>query len=299
MSKSTRQTSSGLAGMVISVRISAIGEFVSEAFQAVSLLGKLIQIFPPMCGRFAFFELLRFLDELRETAFPYVRDEHYRFMPGYNIAPESTITVLLGGDEGQNVLSNAHWGVIPHWAESMPKVRPINARAESLGTKPYFRHMLNRRHCLIPASGFYEWSAERNGSVKNEWSVVRNGSDKSSDTRDASAKQPWFIHRADGRPMALAGLWDRWQPPDPEKPPLASCTIVTTAANRQMRAVHDRMPVILEPESWRLWLEPEKSAAVGLLKPAAEGILELYRVSRKINNPQYIRKDCIEPLADD
>ncbi|MCF8382870.1 MAG: SOS response-associated peptidase [Chlorobium sp.] len=249
-----------------------------------------------MCGRFAFFELLRFLDELRETGFPYERNEHYHFMPGYNIAPESTITVLLG-DEGTNLLSNAHWGLIPHWADSMPKVRPINARAESLGMKPYFRHMLNRRHCLIPASGFYEWSAERNGSDK--CSAERNASDKWREQRNASAKHPWFIHRSDGRPMALAGLWDIWQPPDPEKPPLTSCTIITTAANPQMRAIHDRMPVILEPETWKPWLEPEKDASVELLKPAAEGILELHRVSRKINNPQYIRKDCIEPLADE
>ena len=258
-----------------------------------------------MCGRFGFFELRYFLDVLRQLELPFEKDNHYRFTPGYNIAPESTITVLLG-DEGTNLLSNAHWGVIPHWAESMPKVRPINARAESLGMKPYFRHMLNRRHCLIPASGFYEWSAERNGSDK--WSEQRNAiakssatrdaSDKSSATRDASAKHPWFIHRSDGRPMALAGLWDRWQPPDPEKPPITSCTIITTAANRPMRAIHDRMPVILEPETWRLWLEPEKSSAVGLLNPAAEGILELYRVSTRVNNPQYIRKECIERLEE-
>ncbi len=228
-----------------------------------------------MCGRFGFFELRYFLDVLRQLELPFEKDNHYRFTPGYNIAPESTITVLLG-DEGTNLLSNAHWGVIPHWAESMPKVRPINARAESLGMKPYFRHMLNRRHCLIPASGFYEWSAEQNAKIKH----------------------PWFIHRSDGRPMALAGLWDRWQPPDPEKPPITSCTIITTAANRPMRAIHDRMPVILEPETWRLWLEPEKSAAIGLLKPAAEGILELYRVSTRVNNPQYIRKECIERLEE-
>ncbi len=230
-----------------------------------------------MCGRFGFFELRYFLDRLRQLELPFEENEHYSFMPGYNIAPESTITVLLGED-GSNVLSNAHWGLIPHWAETMPKVRPINARAESINVKPYFRHMFNRRHCLIPASGFYEWSAARDAS-------------------DASVKkQPWYIRRAEGHPMAFAGLWDTWQPPDPERPSVTSCTIITTAANRAMRPIHERMPAILEPETWRLWLEPGKGLAEELLKPAADGILELYRVSTRMNNPQYIRKDCIERL---
>lgn len=227
-----------------------------------------------MCGRFGFFELRYFLDRLRQLELPFEENEHYRFMPGYNIAPESTITVLLG-NEGSNVLSNAHWGLIPHWAKALPKVRPINARAESLGVKPYFRHMLNHRHCLIPASGFYEWSAVRDASVK---------------------KQPWYIHRADGHPMAFAGLWDTWEPTGREKPAVTFCSIITTAANREMRPIHERMPVILEPETWRLWLEPETGFAEELLKPAAEGILELYPVSTRMNNPQYIRKDCIEKL---
>jgi len=227
-----------------------------------------------MCGRFGFFELRYFLDRLRELELPFEENEHYGFMPGYNIAPESTITVLLG-KKGSNVLSNAHWGLIPHWAKALPKVRPINARAESLGVKPYFRHMLNHRHCLIPASGFYEWSDMRDASVK---------------------KQPWYIHRADGHPMAFAGLWDTWEPTGREKPAVTSCTIITTAANREMRPIHERMPVILEPETWRLWLEPETGFAEKLLKPAAEGILELYPVSTRMNNPQYIRKDCIEKL---
>ncbi len=254
-----------------------------------------------MCGRFGFFELRYFLDRLRQLELPFEENEHYGFMPGYNIAPESTITVLLG-NEGSNVLSNAHWGLIPHWAKALPKVRPINARAESLGVKPYFRHMLNHRHCLIPASGFYEWSAVRDASDASDASPkssdMRDASEKqSSDTRNASVKkQPWYIHRADGLPMAFAGLWDTWEPTGREKPAVTSCTIITTAANREMRPIHERMPVILEPETWRLWLEPETGFAEKLLKPAAEGILELYPVSTRMNNPQYIRKDCIEKL---
>jgi len=239
-----------------------------------------------MCGRFGFFELRYFLDQLRQLELPFEEEEHYRFMPGYNIAPDSTITVLLG-DEGVNVLANAHWGLVPHWAETIPKIRPVNARSESLGTKPYFRHMLDRRHCLIPASGFYEWSA------------ARDASPKSSAMRDANVnKQPWYIHRADKRPMALAGLWDRWQPKDERESPLISCTIITTQANAEMQSIHERMPVILEQESWQEWLKANGKAATYLLRPAADGIIESYRVSRKINNPRYIRKDCIEPFND-
>ncbi len=250
-----------------------------------------------MCGRFGFFELRYFLDQLRQLELPFEEEEHYGFMPGYNIAPDNTVTVLLG-DEGVNVLANAHWGLVPHWAETIPKIRPVNARAESLGTKPYFRHMLNRRHCLIPASGFYEWSAARDASPKS--SAMRDASPKSSRMRDASDnKQPWYIHRADKRPMALAGLWDRWQPKDEKKPPLTSCAIITTEANADMQSIHERMPVILEQESWQEWLDADGKAATCLLRPAADGIIESYRVSRKINNPQYIRKDCIEPLNEE
>lgn len=229
-----------------------------------------------MCGRFGFFELRCFLDRLRQLELPFEKDEHYHFMPGYNIAPESTITALLG-DKGVNILANAHWGLVPHWAETMPKVRPINARAESLGVKPYFRHMLNRRHCLIPASGFYEWSEQGN-------------------THSTHPKQPWYIHRADGQPMAFAGLWDIWQPQDPEHAAMTSCTIITTHANRDIVSIHKRMPVIVEPENWKMWLEPGSSTAIDLLRPAAEGVLEFYAVSTRVNNPQYIRKECIEPL---
>ncbi|MBN1278834.1 MAG: SOS response-associated peptidase [Chlorobium sp.] len=242
-----------------------------------------------MCGRFGFFELRYFVDRLRQLELPFEQDKEYRFMPGYNIAPESIITVLIG-EEYANVLRNALWGLIPHWAQSLPKVRPINARSESLDSKPYFRYMLNHRHCLIPASGFYEW----NGKSKNERSCKHEGKQAE---KNKEPKQPFYIHRADGQPMAFAGLWDIWQPPDPEKKAVTSCTIITTEANADMLPVHERMPVIVEPKNWGLWLQADKGVALDLLKPAEKGVLDIYPVSARINNPQYIRKDCIVPLS--
>jgi putative SOS response-associated peptidase YedK len=99
--------------------------------------------------------------------------------------------------------------------------------------------------------------------------------------------------------MALAGLWDRWQPPAEEQSPLTSCTIITTAANPDMQPIHQRMPVILEPENWREWLDAGDSSAARLLRPAEAGVIGFHRVSRRINNPQYIRKDCIAPVGED
>ncbi|WP_076791450.1 SOS response-associated peptidase [Chlorobium sp. KB01] len=225
-----------------------------------------------MCGRFGFFELKYFIEQLRQLELPFEEEEGFVFHPGYNIAPESRIVTLLA-ESGRYTLAEAHWGLIPHWAREMPKVRPINARAESLSVKPYFRHMLNRRHCLIPASGFYEW--QRSGGAK---------------------KQPYYIHRVDGRPMAFAGLWESWQPVDAAEAPVRSCTIITTRANHQMAPVHDRMPVILEPENWRQWLQAGKPGAEKLLEPSGEGTLDIYPVSTRVNNPQYIRRDCITHL---
>lgn len=225
-----------------------------------------------MCGRFGFFELKYFIDKLRQLELPFEEYAGVRSPARYNIAPDTDIIALLG-DHGSFTLGMAHWGMIPHWAKELPKVRPINARAETLAVKPYFRHMLHHHHCIIPASGFYEW--QRTAGTK---------------------KQPYYIHRIDGTPMAFAGLWDTWQPPDNGAPPVVSCTIITTEANQTMKPVHDRMPVILEPEQWKKWLEACSPDAVKLLVPSDDDKLAIYPVSTKVNNPQYIRRDCIEEV---
>ena len=178
---------------------------------------------PSMCGRFVFFELKDFIRQLHQYELPFVEEQAIDISANYNIAPDTDIVALLG-NQSKYTLTLAHWGVIPHWAKAMPKVRPINARAETLAIKPYFRHMLHRTHCIIPASGFYEWKQTAQ-----------------------SKKQPYYIHRADGKPMAFAGLWDIWKA-DASAAPVVSCTIITADANSEMKFVHDRMPVILEPE---------------------------------------------------
>ena len=225
-----------------------------------------------MCGRFGFFELAFFIEQLRQLELPFEEAAGFSYRQNWNIAPESGVVALLG-DHGHYLLSLARWGLIPHWSTSLPKIRPINARADSVASKPFFRHMLHRRHCLIPASGFYEW--------KNT---------------GAPRKEPWYVHRADGTPMAMAGLWDEWRKPGTDDAPVISCTIITTGANRQMKPVHDRMPVILEPENWRGWLESGNPDALGMLTPPKEGVLELFPVSSKVNNPRNSDESCIQPL---
>ncbi len=228
-----------------------------------------------MCGRFGFFELKYFIEQLRQLDLPFEEDDGFHFNPGFNIAPGSRIAILKGNHDS-NVFANAGWGLVPHWSEHLPKVRPINARAESIAVKPYFRHALNRNHCLVPASGFYEWKESPGGK-----------------------KLPWYVHRADNKPMAFAGLWESWTPADNASEALHTCTIITTTANREMRAIHQRMPVILEPDTWRIWLDSANQDNRSLLVTPEDEILDLYPVSTKVNNPRYISKDCIERVNDE
>jgi putative SOS response-associated peptidase YedK len=237
-----------------------------------------------MCGRFGFFELSFFIRQLKQLELPFEEASGFSYQQSWNIAPGSEIITLLG-DHGRYLLSLAQWGLIPHWAREMPKVRPINARADSVALKPFYRHMLNRRHCLIPASGFYEWKVI--GEKK---------------------KEPWYIHRRNGQPMAMAGLWDEWYPENPllgmhprdaSGSRVLSCTIITTEANREMKPVHDRMPVILEPDEWMGWLESGKPDAVNLLNTPEDGLFEMYPVSTKVNNPRNSDRSCIERLGED
>jgi putative SOS response-associated peptidase YedK len=186
-----------------------------------------------MCGRFGFYELKYFLDLLRQLELPFEENQDYPQSNRYNIPPETDI-ITLQANHGPYILSSARWGLIPYWAKELPKIRPINARAESLVSKHYYRHLLGRNHCLIPASGFYEWKRI-----------------------DGKKKQPYYIYRADSKPMAFAGLWDSWKPKSQDAPAVTTCTIITTDANEQIATLHDRMPVVLEPENWKKWLEAD------------------------------------------
>ncbi len=191
--------------------------------------------------------------------------------PRFNIAPTQQAPLAHG--PGREIV-NMRWGLIPRWAKD-PSIgnRLINARAETAADKPSFREAFRRRRCLIPADGFYEWKTEAYG------------------------KQPWLIRRAEGRGFALGGLWERWDGPNGPK---ESFTILTTRPNATVGALHDRMPVIVPPSAFDLWLDPEADDPLlleNILRPAPDTWLEAYPVSRLVNNPGNDEPACIEPLS--
>lgn len=223
-----------------------------------------------MCGRFAFFSS----HEAVARLFGVVGAAEVE--PRWNIAPTQLVPVVRTDSEGVRRLAMLWWGLIPPWAKDRSiGARMINARAETLAQKPAFRGAFRRRRCLVLASGYYEWQAGPSG------------------------KQPWFIRREDGEPLAFAGLWERWTEKDGE-PPLDSCTIVTTAASELLAPLHDRMPVVLRPEACELWLDPriEDTAKLGSLL-GADGARELRaaRVSRRVNDARNEGPELIETPA--
>lgn len=206
--------------------------------------------------------------------------EYFQLAPGlvpaprYNIAPSQEIAaVRLAAGERQ--LANLRWGLIPFWAkDARIGYRMFNARAETVHRLPAFRAAFRGRRCLVPVSGFYEW--DQRGKLK----------------------QPWHIRRADGAPMALAGLWEHWQEHGGAVT-VESVTILTTVAAEPLSRLHHRMPVVLEPEDFALWLDPDAKAVEalrGLLQPAAPGILELIPVSSYVNKAANEGERCIAPV---
>ena len=165
------------------------------------------------------------------------------------------------------------WGLIPSWAKDAAiGNRMINARAESLAEKPAFRAALRRRRCLLVADGFYEWQ------------------------ETGRQKQPYFIRFRDDRPFAFAGLWESWEGPDHTA--IDSCTIITTAAGELLRPIHDRMPVILVPEAYKVWLDTaveNMDTITSLLVPFSSKEMEAYRVNTLVNKAANDVPGCIEP----
>lgn len=195
--------------------------------------------------------------------------------PRYNIAPtQQAPTVLRAPSHPDRQFRPYRWGLIPSWAKD-PGIgsQMINARAETVATKPAFRRAFRERRCLILADGFYEWQAR------------------------GRHKQPLFVRLANGRPFAFAGLWERWGGPDGTA--LDSCAIVTTTANDLLRPLHDRMPVILAPKDYDLWLDPslqDVECLLPLLRPYPAEEMTAYPVSTRVNNPAHDAPDCIDPL---
>ncbi len=223
-----------------------------------------------MCGRFT---LTADPNDLRE-AFPWVNIPE-GVGRRYNIAPSQPVAVIP--NDGKNQLDFFLWGLIPSWAKD-PAIgnRMINARAETISEKPSFRMAFRRRRCLIPASGFFEWKQEP----------------------DRKAKTPMYIRLKSGKPFALAGLWERWDSPDGST--IFSCTIVTTQPNELMQNIHNRMPVILPPLAYSLWLdpaEPPASQLTELLQPYPASEMIAFPVSTMVNSPGNDLPACIEPMA--
>lgn len=186
----------------------------------------------------------------------------------FNVAPTQPIAVVVESED-RRVVTSYRWGLVPPWAES-PKVggRMINAREETIETSPAFRHSFRRKRCLVPADGFYEWLRTPDGH-----------------------RQPYYVSRADGTPLALAGLWSVWREPDVEGPLLRTCAIVTTTPNALLARVHDRMPAILGPERWSTWLDPgceDVGELRAMLQPSPAAELVAYPVSNLVNS---VRRD--------
>ncbi|MGH7369454.1 MAG: SOS response-associated peptidase, partial [Candidatus Methylomirabilaceae bacterium] len=192
--------------------------------------------------------------------------------PRYNIAP--TQTVIVVNDDGTRHLMQMQWGLIPSWAKD-PTIgtRMINARGETVATKPAFRAALRRRRCLIPADGFYEWQP-----------VGRR-------------KQPVYITLKTREPFSFAGLWEIWTSREGKE--LKTCTIITTEANELLKPIHDRMPVILTKEAESVWLGPtiqDPAILLPLLTPYPAQEMEVHPVSTRVNNPTHDSPECIQPL---
>lgn len=226
-----------------------------------------------MCGRFSLFVPPSVLEERfdAEAAEPLV--------PRYNVAPGDDVAAIRNADQGS--IDALEWGLLPSWVddpEDFPK--PINARAETLGEKPSFRDAFAERRCLVLADGFYEWKGAR------------------------GAKQPYRIARVDDEPFAFAGLWETWgangegtRGGGTDDDTLRTVTIVTTDANETVGAIHDRMPVILEPEEERRWLSASDPADLhAVLDPYPDDGLEAYPVSKAVNDPANDSPDVIEPV---
>jgi putative SOS response-associated peptidase YedK len=224
-----------------------------------------------MCGRYTL--ATPDLGQLR-ARFPL--RESLEVRPRYNVAPGDEVLAVIrrGGDDAEPEGAYLRWGLVPFWAADPSEVaaKTINARAETVAERPAYRDAFGRRRCLIVADGFYEWS----GGV------------------------PHWITRPGGEPFAFAGLWSSWRPKGAsrEVEPLRSCAIITTAAAGPVRALHDRMPVILDPADEPAWTDPATAPDRLhrlMARPAAAATLEYRPVSRNVNDARHDAPDCLDP----
>jgi putative SOS response-associated peptidase YedK len=228
-----------------------------------------------MCGRTSLFVPPSVVEERFDAEFG------SEFVPRYNIAPRQDLYAVTNQD--RDAIDTFEWGFLPGFVDDPEdSPRPINARAETIDEKPYFRDAYANRRCLIIADGFYEWQGDR------------------------GSKEPYRIQRTDEQPFAFAGLWETWSPDGAEDDgtaqtasatngdgTLRTCTIITTAANDVVEPIHDRMPVILAEDEEDAWL---READPDVLDPFEDDPLEAYPISKAVNNPANDTAEVIEPL---
>ena len=236
-----------------------------------------------MCGRFVSASTPERIAEYFGAAF-----EGETLGDNFNVAPTNDIYAVVQGPDGQPRLEVFHWGLVPVWAKDRKLgQKMINARAETLATKGAYKGAFKKYRCIIPMDGFYEWKAGEPGGP-----VTKAGK---------PAKQPTYVRRLDGEPLAVAGLWSAWRDPaaGPDTDWLHSATVVTTSANATMAPIHDRMPVILPRSAWATWLDPDNDdleTLSGLLLPAADDILRVDPVSNEVNNVRNKGPELINPI---
>jgi putative SOS response-associated peptidase YedK len=231
--------------------------------------------FGTMCGRFVSAappdEVARYFSVDPESTGGSELPPELMVEPSWNVAPTMDVTLVRHTREEERVLDRLRWGLVPRWAKDV-KIgsRMINARAETLASSGAFKHAFRWRRCLVPADGFYEWRREPG----------------------RKRKQPYFIHRPDGEPYAFAGLWDEWKGDGADSDQrLRTFTIITTTPNDVVSELHDRMPVILPPSAWDMWLDRSNEDVDDLgrlLVAAPPEVTELWPVSTDVND---VRKD--------
>lgn len=220
-----------------------------------------------MCGRFA----LTLPDDAMASLFEATLSNDLAPLPNYNICPTNQVHSVVSED-GVRRLRPMRWGFLPHWYKTEtggPLL--INARAETIAEKPAFKAACRERRCLIPASGFYEWTKD-----------------------DEGKRLPWYIHPTGADCLAFAGVWQDWERNGVQH---TTCAIVTTAANPPTSTIHHRMPVILDADDWGLWLGEAGKGAATLMRAAPDDALTFYRVDPGVNSNRASGPDLILPLS--
>jgi putative SOS response-associated peptidase YedK len=220
-----------------------------------------------MCGRYASYLPPELIARLFGTVNPLPN-----LPPTWNLAPTDDAPVIRRDREtGARHLAVLKWGLLPYFTKgAKPGRKPINARSETVATSGMFKAAFADRRCLVPATAYYEWRDEPDGS-----------------------KTPFAVARTDGNPVAFAGIWEKWRTPDGDI--LQTFATMTTDANRQLATIQDRMPVIIEQEDWALWLGEAEGDVTALLRPAPEHVLRLWPVDKKVGNVRNDGPDLIEP----